>query len=84
MAAVITPKLYRMRANLPQDAHLAAVRAGIVPDKVYWLVSSRPSSLGGYLGHFEGTYEQALGVSPNGITICRNLPMLYVIAVGCE
>lgn len=46
------------------------------PGKVYWLVSSRPSSLGGYIANLCGTYEHSGGkISPNTAERHDNIPM---------
>jgi hypothetical protein len=81
MSNIITPNLYRLCDGLPREGALAASVAGLVPDEVYWLMGSRRSSLGGYLGRFEGVYKHALGISPDGETVCENIPMRYLTPV---
>ena len=73
-------RLFRLRTDIPHDERVAAICAGIQDDQLYWLVSSRPSSLGGYIGWFATTYRHAMGISPQH-TVCKNLPMRYMQAV---
>lgn len=71
MTEVKTTRLYRVTTSIPMGP-----RRGTV----LWLVGSRPSSLGGYIGNFEHTYEHTGNpglYSPNGNPV-RNLPMHLV------
>ena len=47
---------------------------------VLWMHGSRPSSMGGWIGTFSRTYQQANGYSPNGYTFSLktdNVERLY-------
>ena len=70
-------RLFRLRDDLPRDEHACAYCSGIRLGQVYWLVSSRPSSLGGYLGWYATTYKHGLGTSPAS-TVCENLPTRFM------
>ena len=70
-------RLFRLREDLPREEYACAYCSGIRSGQVYWLVSSRKSSLGGYLGWYATTYEHGLGTSP-AATVCQNLPTRYM------
>ena len=78
MMEVVANHLFKLRDGLDRDEFVAAyagcgLRAGIV----YWLVGSRPSSLGGYIGTFRDTYRHGDNTSP-GPKEFANVPMRYV------
>lgn len=73
-------KLYRLRSDLCREALVICLSAGVKPGEVLWLAGSRPSSLGGYLGHFFQTYVQVNGYSPTGKD-WPNMPMDYFEAI---
>lgn len=81
LTTVRTTRLYRLRDNLSHDemVHALAVLR-MKPDEVYWLNGSRPSSLGGYIGNFEGTYLHRGSYSPNGRPY-PNTPMEFLTEV---
>lgn len=84
MPTIKTTKLYRIRADLTRDEFIPAYVAGIRPDTIYWLEGNRPSSLGGYIGSFRGTYQHSGSIiSPNSQEF-RNLPMDYFEEVYTE
>ncbi len=68
-----TTRLYRVKQNIPMMAQ---------KDDILWLVGSRKSSLGGYIGNFQRTYEHSNNTtySPNGTPV-DNIPMFYVEAI---
>lgn len=76
-------KLYRLRDDLPHEEMVICLARGITPGEVLWLVGNRPSSLGGYIGHFRQTYTQRNGYSPTGKS-WPNMPMRYFEEIPCE
>lgn len=77
MTTIQTTRIYRLRDDLPHDEAVAARCAGLEAGKLYWLDGSRPSSLGGYIGQFRGTYAHGWHRSPNWSSF-PNIPMRYV------
>ena len=75
-AVVANDRLFVLRDDLNHEETVAALCAGIEPERVYWLHGSRPSSLGGYLGRYSGTYEHSMGISPNECFLV-NIPTRY-------
>ena len=76
MTTVATNKLFLLRSDLNHEESVCARCAGLKPDKVYWLIGSRKSSLGGFLGTYEGTYGVD-SVSPDGRQL-TNIPTRYL------
>lgn len=77
MANVVISRLWKLREDITHEERVIAIVAGIVPDSLYWLESSRRSSLGGYIGNLRETYRHARGISPSGKSI-DNLPLRYL------
>lgn len=78
MTTVARPYKYRVLADLviwPDWGQPQTLKAGTI----LWLHGNRSSSLGGSIGTFSKTYEQALGTSPCDGTFTLKLSSVEVV-----
>lgn len=81
MTTIATSQIRKLRDDLPREDYVAALCAGLKPGQLYWLLGSRPSSLGGFLVTLCETYEHAGRLSPKGTPI-ENIPSRYLEVVN--